>query len=115
MSELIGLLMGRPNRLYALAFTLVLTGALTGCAAYRKCGFAGCPGDAEIAAEVRALFGQHPILEPPNLIEVQTLDHVVYLNGLVDTDFQRQTAESLALEVKGVAKVVNSIGLSGGR
>jgi len=44
-----------------------------------------------------------------------TLDHVVYLNGLVDTDFQQQTAQSLALEVKGVAKVVNSLGLSGGR
>jgi osmotically-inducible protein OsmY len=98
-----------------LAFTLVLAGALPGCAAYRKCGFNGCPGDAEITAEVRALFHQHPILEPPNPIEVQTLDHVVYLNGLVDTDLQRQTAESLAREIKGVAKVVNSIGLSGGR
>jgi osmotically-inducible protein OsmY len=107
--------MRRPIRPYALAFTLLLAGALPGCAAYKKCGFGGCPGDAEITAEVRALFGQHPILEPPNLIEVQSLDHVVYLNGLVDTDAQRQTAESLAREVKGVAKVVNSIGLTGGR
>ena len=107
--------MRRPNRPYALAFTLLLAGALPGCAAYKKCGFSGCPGDAEITAETRALFYQHPILEPPNLIEVQTLDHVVYLNGLVDTDFQQQTAQSLALEVKGVAKVVNSLGLSGGR
>jgi osmotically-inducible protein OsmY len=107
--------MRRPNRLYALAFTLVLAGALPGCAAYKKCGFGGCPGDAEITAEVRALFDQHPILQAPNLVEVQTLDHVVYLNGLVDTDLQRQTAESLALEARGVAKVVNSIGLTGGR
>jgi osmotically-inducible protein OsmY len=107
--------MRRPNRLYALAFTLVLAGALPGCAAYKKCGFGGCPGDAEITAEVRALFDQHPILQAPNLVEVQTLDHVVYLNGLVDTDLQRQTAESLAVEARGVAKVVNSIGLTGGR
>ena len=107
--------MKRPSRLYTLAFTLVLAGALPGCAAYRKCGFSGCPGDAEITAEVRALFNRYPILQPPNLVEVQTLDHVVYLNGLVDTDLQRQTAQSLALEAKGVAKVVNSIGLSGGR
>jgi osmotically-inducible protein OsmY len=107
--------MRRPNRLYALAFTLVLTGALPGCAAYKKCGFAGCPGDAEITAEVRALFDQHPVLKPPNLLEVQTLDHVVYLNGLVDTDTQRLMAESVAHQAKGVAKVVNSIGLSGGR
>jgi osmotically-inducible protein OsmY len=43
------------------------------------------------------------------------LDHVVYLSGLVDTDLERQMAESVAQEAKGVAKVVNSIGLSGGR
>jgi osmotically-inducible protein OsmY len=98
-----------------LATTLVLAGALPGCAAYEKCGFRGCPGDAEITAEVRALFDQHPVLEPPNLLEVQTLDHVVYLNGLVDTDMQRQMAESVAHQAKGVAKVVNSIGLSGGK
>jgi osmotically-inducible protein OsmY len=107
--------MKRPNRLCALALTFVLTGALPGCAAYKKCGFGGCPGDAEITAEVRALFDQHPALEPPNLLEVQTLDHVVYLNGLVDTDTQRLMAESVAHQAKGVTKVVNSIGLSGGR
>jgi osmotically-inducible protein OsmY len=98
-----------------LAFTLVLASVLPGCAAYRKCGFGGCPGDAEITAEVRALFDQHPVLEPPNLLEVQTLDHVVYLNGVVDTDTQRLMAESIAHQAKGVTKVVNSIGLSGGR
>jgi osmotically-inducible protein OsmY len=104
-----------PNKLYALAFALVLTATLPGCAAYKKCGFAGCPGDAEITAQVRALFDQYPVLKPPNLLEVQTLDHVVYLNGVVDTDLERQMAESVAHEAKGVAKVVNSIGLSGGR
>src|ERR1700692_1549736 len=107
--------MRRPNGLGALAFTLVLTGALPGCAAYRKCGFGGCPGDAEITTEVRAQFDQHPVLEPPNLLQVQTLDHVVYLTGLVDTDLERQMAESVAGEVPGVTKVINSIGLSGGR
>jgi osmotically-inducible protein OsmY len=54
-------------------------------------------------------------LEPPNLLTVRTLDHVVYLSGVVDTDFERQMAESVALEAKGVARVVNSIGVSGGR
>jgi len=104
-----------PNQVYALAFALVLTGTLPGCAAYKKCGFGGCPGDAEITAQVRALFDQHPALKPPNLLEVQTLDHVVYLNGVVDTDLERQMAESVAHEARGVTKVVNSIGLSGGR
>ena len=107
--------MRRSNRLLALAIAFVLAGALPGCAAYEKCGFGGCPGDAEITAEVHALFDQHPVLEPPNLLEVQTLDHVVYLNGVVDTDTQRLMAESVAHQAKGVAKVVNSIGLSGGR
>jgi osmotically-inducible protein OsmY len=102
-------------KLYALAIILILTSALPGCAAYRKCGFSGCPGDAEITTEVRALLDRYPALEPPNLVQVHTLDHVVYLSGLVDTDLERQMAESVAQEAKGVAKVVNSIGLSGGR
>jgi len=44
---------------------------------------------------------------------VQTIDHVVYLYGLVATDLQRQTAESIARQVPNVTKVVNSIGTSG--
>jgi len=103
------------KQLRASALALILTGILPGCAAYTKCGFTGCPGDAKITADVRALFDQHPELEPPNLINVRTLDHVVYLTGLLDTDLQRQMAQSLAHQVAGVTKVVNSIGLSGGR
>jgi osmotically-inducible protein OsmY len=100
---------------YAWALALILTGTLSACAAYRKCGFAGCPGDAKITADVLALFHQHPALEPPNLLNVQTFDHVVYLSGVVDTDLERQIAESVALEATGAIRVVNSIGLSGGR
>jgi osmotically-inducible protein OsmY len=107
--------MSRHTTRNALTFTVILTGALSGCAAYRKCGFAGCPGDSKITAEVRALFSQHPALEPPNLLEVQTLDHVVYLYGVLDTDLEREMAESIALQVTGVTRVVNSIGISGGR
>ena len=106
--------MRRPKRLPALALILGLTAALPGCAAYTKCGFGGCPGDAQITSQVRSLLGQHPALEPPNLLEVHTLDRVVYLSGVVDTDLERQMAESVAREAKGVKKVVNSIGLSGG-
>ncbi|HME38103.1 MAG TPA: BON domain-containing protein [Steroidobacteraceae bacterium] len=105
--------MSTSRRGLSWAFVLVLAAALAGCAAYKKCGFGGCPGDAEITAAVYALFKQHAELEPPNLLEVSTLDHVVYLNGLVDTDFQREMAESVAREAGGVAKVVNSIGISG--
>ena len=72
-------------------------------------------GAAEITAEVQRLFQKHSELEPPNLLQVQTLDHVVYLTGVVDTDLQRLMAESVAGEAPGVTKVINSIGLSGGR
>jgi osmotically-inducible protein OsmY len=93
---------------------LVAGGVLGGCSvvdAYRTCGFAGCPGDAAITAEVRALFKQHPAIDPPNLIEVQTIDHVVYLYGLVDTDVERRLAGTVAQTPQGVTRVVNSISL----
>lgn len=104
----------RRSSLLCAAF-LVLAGALSACAAYKKCGLGGCPGDAEITAHVEALLNQHPALASPNQIKVQTLDHVVYLGGLVDTDLQRQMAESLARQAPGITTVVNSIGLNGGR
>lgn len=100
------------------ALAVILAALLPGCTAYgayRKCGFGGCPGDAAITREVRALFDQHPALEPPNLLSVRTLDHVVYLSGVVDTDLQSQIAQSVALEATGVARVVNSIGISNSR
>jgi osmotically-inducible protein OsmY len=107
--------MRRPTSLCALAFGILSTAALAACAVYQKCGLSGCPGDDAITAEVHALFVKHPELEPPNLLEVQTLDHVVYLTGIVDTDLQRQVAESVARQAPGVKNVINSIGLSGGR
>ncbi len=67
------------------------------------------PGDAQITAEVESLFKEHTVLQPPNVISIQTLDHVVYLYGLVDTDRERSLAESVAHEAHGVVRVVNSI------
>jgi osmotically-inducible protein OsmY len=99
------------------AIAVVWLALLPGCAvyeSYEECGFAGCPEDGSITRDVQALFSQHPALEPPNLIDVKTLGRVVYLNGLVDTDLERQTAESVAAGAKGVRRVINSIGLSGG-
>jgi osmotically-inducible protein OsmY len=104
--------MSKPKELSAVAFALILTGALSACAVYEKCGFAGCPGDSKITAEVEARLRQHPAVEPPNLVRVQTLDHVVYLTGQVDTELERSIAESAAHEVAGVTRVVNSINLS---
>jgi osmotically-inducible protein OsmY len=98
--------------LHMLAVATVLTAALPACAAYRKCGFSGCAGDAKIAADVRTLIRQYPALEAPNSVRVQSMDHVVYLYGQVDTDLERSMAESVARAAPEVRRVVNSISLS---
>ncbi len=100
------------NAARAFGVALILSGALIGCAAYRKCGLDGCPGDAKITAEVSTLLDQHPELGGSNSLQVQTLDREVYLNGLVDTPLQRQMAESIALQAPGVARVVNMIAVN---
>jgi osmotically-inducible protein OsmY len=86
---------------------LSFAAALSGCATFQKCGFKGCPGDAHITADVRALFDQHP--ELGTSIDIQTLDHVVYLYGLVDTPMQSEIAKSVAVEAPGVARVVSTV------
>jgi osmotically-inducible protein OsmY len=96
----------------ALLVILILAGVLPGCASYEKCKSGGCSGDAQITTNVQALFQQHPDLAPPNLINVRTLDHVVYLSGEVSAREFSATAESVAHEVPGVTKVVNSIALT---
>jgi osmotically-inducible protein OsmY len=62
---------------------------------------------------VQALFDRHPALQPPNMISIQTLDHVVYLNGFVDTGMEQSLAADVALEAPGVVKVVNLISVRG--
>jgi osmotically-inducible protein OsmY len=98
--------------LYGFASVFILTCTAAGCATYEKCGLGGCPGDANVTANVHALLDQHPELGPPNSIDVQTLDHVVYLNGMVAAGLQRQEAESVALEASGVTRVESSIAVT---
>lgn len=102
---------------WVLAVFLAAAGgtALPGCAnfdAYRKCGYHGCPGDAQISARVRALIAQYPALEPPNQVYVQTSDAVVFLTGQVATETQRTLATDVARSAEGVHRVVNNISLS---
>ncbi len=98
--------------LRAAVITVFFAGALGGCAAYEKCGFRGCPGDQKITTAVLDLYSQHSDLQEPTKITVKTIDGVVYLYGQVNTDVQRQEAESLALQVDGVKNVINSISLT---
>jgi osmotically-inducible protein OsmY len=100
--------MSKPKQLLEFAIALGLS-ALSACAEYRKCGSQGCPGDAEITAEVKALFAKHADLGPPNLIQVQTRDGVVYLTGQVATGLQKDIAGSIARSASGAKRVENSI------
>jgi hypothetical protein len=102
---------GARRTLCVWVYILFLTSALAGCTLYRtyeKCGFRGCPGDAKITADVVLQLNRCSFLEP-NVISVQTMDHVVYLNGVVRSGLEVGTAESIAGQVPGVARVVNSI------
>ena len=104
--------MNARSKIGMLMLAVVLTGTIPACATYRKCGFSGCLGDAKITADVRALLGRYPALGPPELVRVQTLDRVVYQTGLVSTDFERSTVESIVRAAPGVARVVSSISVA---
>lgn len=104
--------MSTPKLLPASALLLGLAATMPGCAIYDKCGLYGCRGDAGITAEVEAQLAHYPALQAPNSVRVQTLDRVVYLYGLVDTDLERQLAESVATEAADQARVVDSIAVS---
>jgi osmotically-inducible protein OsmY len=93
---------------------LVLTSALFGCAGYQgreKCRDSGCISDAQITSEVQARFAQHTELRGPDQLYVQTLNHVVYLSGMVETGLHRDIAASLAQGANGVTRVVNDISI----
>jgi osmotically-inducible protein OsmY len=85
---------------------------LSGCATYERCGVEGCAGDRKISADIRAAFAQHPELGEPNSIHVQTVNHVVYLTGRVSAGEMRSTAESVAQQVAGGARVEDTIYVS---
>jgi osmotically-inducible protein OsmY len=94
-----------------LAFVAALTvAALPGCAVFPQSSNAAV--DQKITADVETRFGQNAQLEAPNLLNVQTINRVVYLNGLVSTGLQRWDAELVANQVQGVDKVVNSIAVA---
>jgi osmotically-inducible protein OsmY len=101
-----------PRVIHRPAQLLCLAAALSGCATYSKCGFHGCPGDAGLTAKVEAQLEQYPALEAPNSVRAQALDHVVYLYGLVDTDLERELAESVATSAAGGARIVDSIAVN---
>jgi osmotically-inducible protein OsmY len=94
-------------------FTAICACALAGCslpATLAKCGLSGCAGDAQITADIRAKLYSRPDIFDGG-ITVQTLDRIVYLYGIVDTDPERFEVIAIARGVPGVTDVVDSISI----
>ena len=101
--------MPRHKPLFATACALLLSGALPGCATFNRCGLGVCPDDAKITADVEARLRQDTVTAPANSIYVSTTNHIVYLNGIVDTRGEKAQAETDARKTAGVTDVVNAI------
>jgi osmotically-inducible protein OsmY len=97
------------TRIFTVIAGSLLLSDLYGCATFDKCGSAGCAQDAKTTANVEAQFREHADLSPPNLLNVQTLGHVVYLSGLVNSGLQRDGAEEVAREASDGARIVDTI------
>jgi osmotically-inducible protein OsmY len=69
--------------------------ALGGCATYGKYG-SDSTSDAKVTANVQAAIGQNGALGALDSIQVQTIDHIVYLHGMVSEGLQSRKAEAVA-------------------
>src|ERR1700722_6411460 len=95
---------------FPLAIALAMERAAAGAkaaVAQKKC--AECSSDTKITTSIQALLDRHPELGPPHSVTARTRAGVVYLYGEVDSGLERETAESIAEEAPGVARVVDSI------
>jgi osmotically-inducible protein OsmY len=101
--------MNRLKTIYTLAFAAMLAGVAAGCADLRQQGSQGDSPDAKVTADVEAQLNRMPELGPPGAIRVQTVAHIVYLNGLVDGGLQKRNAESAVRQIPGVIQVANDI------
>ncbi|HZX89264.1 MAG TPA: BON domain-containing protein [Rudaea sp.] len=99
------------TRLLAAALALLTLLSLAGCAS-QKCTPANCADDAAITARIEAALRANAAIASWD-IRVQTINHTVYLYGIVDTNVQRSFIEETAHEAAGVEKVVNSISIKG--
>jgi osmotically-inducible protein OsmY len=97
-----------PRQLCSLGLSFILTAGLAACADF-KCAPEYCQSDAKITEEVQAVFNEHAEFGPPGELRVHTINGVVYLNGLVNSEMERRTAEAFARQVPKVKDVVNSL------
>jgi len=104
--------MSRPLPLSILVPSVFLSTAFSGCATYRGCSAGECTSDQQLNSEVARQLDRYPELVGTIPITVQTKGGIVYFNGMVATDLQRDTAESVALKAAGIAMVVNGIAVT---
>jgi osmotically-inducible protein OsmY len=99
----------RSSRYVCLVGSLLTAGALLGCVTQQPCSGAKCSADAKTTAAVTSSLESHSELGAPGQVQVQTIDHVVYLTGMVDTSLDQEIADSLAAHTPGVDDVVSTI------
>jgi osmotically-inducible protein OsmY len=103
--------MRKPLKPCGLVPAVILGSALAGCATYGKYA-SDTESDAKVTANVQTAISRHPELAAPDSIQVQTIDHVVYLNGIVSEGLQSREAEAVAQQTAGVGRVVNQLAVS---
>ena len=94
----------------ALASALALGAVtLTGCAVARDQQTVGSYiDDTTITTQVKARFAEDPAVSALS-IKVETLKGVVQLSGFAKNSTERDQAETIAANVKGVTRVTNDI------
>jgi osmotically-inducible protein OsmY len=95
-------------KIKALVAGSVLAMALTACSSPETCGPQNCSADAQLSSQVLHTLNTYPALQV-DLLRVQAMDRVVYLNGGVDTVGEYYEAQEVARAVPGVLRVVNKI------
>jgi osmotically-inducible protein OsmY len=98
------------RKMFIGALGLTVATGLSGIANAGTCG--ACGNDAQIEASIKASFQKLPYLGAPNLIQVQTSKHVVYLSGEVSSGLMSRTAAEIAHGTPSVEQVVNTISVT---
>ncbi len=87
---------------------------LTGCSMFQRGDSERTAGrvvdDNRITAQVKSELSREPVYKF-NDVDVKTFDGIVQLSGFVNSEDQKQRAESIAQNTSGVSRVVNSITL----
>ena len=95
------------NKTAVLAGIALLCELSLGCATHLNSSSG--TGDARITSAIEAGIRQHPDLEAPNWVRVQTVKSTVYLYGHVDTEVEHQAVLAAAKQAAGGDRIVDSM------